>query len=203
MAVCAAKFLAEGAAETAASGGVLGPVIAVGGVAMTTGVGFAFLKLVGMGGSAAAAGTAVPAASSAAVAEAAFATAGIAGRVAIGTVLGVSLGTLAATSLVAFLIYKYASTSEGGSNGGAVAGAAVVPVPSSALQHRTPSSSVSFPSDIRVAASSLEGAEGNVLNIDNGMVTVDFGSKIGVRQVAADSLTVVPRDPLQDARSFF
>eukprot|EP00930_Biecheleria_cincta_P076630 TRINITY_DN63831_c0_g1_i1.p1 TRINITY_DN63831_c0_g1~~TRINITY_DN63831_c0_g1_i1.p1 ORF type:complete len:154 (+),score=26.55 TRINITY_DN63831_c0_g1_i1:41-463(+) len=37
MAACATKFLAEGSAETAASGGIMGPVVAVGGAALAAG----------------------------------------------------------------------------------------------------------------------------------------------------------------------
>eukprot|EP00747_Dinoflagellata_sp_TGD_P167779 gnl/TRDRNA2_/TRDRNA2_192871_c0_seq1.p1 gnl/TRDRNA2_/TRDRNA2_192871_c0~~gnl/TRDRNA2_/TRDRNA2_192871_c0_seq1.p1 ORF type:complete len:591 (+),score=74.97 gnl/TRDRNA2_/TRDRNA2_192871_c0_seq1:119-1891(+) len=66
MAACASKFLIEGAAETAASGGILAPLIGVGGTAIAVGTGAAaFAGAVGTG-AAATAGTEAAAASTAA-----------------------------------------------------------------------------------------------------------------------------------------
>jgi len=44
MSACAAKFLVEGGAETAATGGLMGPVIAVGGVVMSAGFAWWYRK---------------------------------------------------------------------------------------------------------------------------------------------------------------
>lgn len=69
MSVCAAKFLVEGAAETAASGGVLGPVVAVGGAALAAAA--AAAAVTGTAGTAAVTGTAATASVSAAATGAA------------------------------------------------------------------------------------------------------------------------------------
>jgi hypothetical protein len=53
MAMCATKFLVEGSTETAASSGIMGPVIAAGGIAMGAGIFFTSM----FGGGATAAGT--------------------------------------------------------------------------------------------------------------------------------------------------
>lgn len=70
MAVCAAKFLAEGSAETAASGGVMGPVVAVGGT------------LLGIAGGVAAASGAATASGAAAAGGAAGGAAAVGGSAA-------------------------------------------------------------------------------------------------------------------------
>lgn len=82
MAVCAAKFLAEGSAETAASGGVMGPVVAVGGTLLCIAGGVAAASGAATASGAAAAGGA--AGGAAAVAGSAAATGAAAAGGAVG-----------------------------------------------------------------------------------------------------------------------
>lgn len=115
MAACATKFLAEGSAETAATGGVMGPVVIGGGIVMSA------LAFAAGGTTAASAATTAGAAGTAAgagaatTASAGMATAGgvatvggmTAARVAMTALLGIGIGTaVAAGAYGAYVVWQ-------------------------------------------------------------------------------------------------
>lgn len=96
MALCASKFLAEGSAEMAATGGVMGPVVLGGGAVMTAGA--AAAAFMTAGSAAASSGTAAAGAGGAA---AAAGTSAIAGTTASTMATGASAAAGATASTVA------------------------------------------------------------------------------------------------------
>lgn len=171
MSACATKFLAEGAAETAATGGMLGPVVAVGGVVL--GIGGAVAATTAAGGGAAAASAGAATAAGAAEVAGAGAVAGAVGvRVALGVLLGVGmLGAVATAGTLGWWAYSRAN-----------------------MEDQKPEEEPApprFPENIIVtAAETFPGARGRVLNITRGMVNVDWGADIGVREMPDASLTI-------------
>jgi len=131
MSLCASKFLAEASVETTASGGVMGPVLAVGGAALASGSAFWAWQAGAFGASAtttvATAGTATSVGSAAgafgvASATTAVATAGTA--TALGSAAG-AVGAASATSAVATACTATAVGSAAGAVGVASATTAV------------------------------------------------------------------------------
>eukprot|EP00746_Dinoflagellata_sp_MGD_P125920 gnl/MRDRNA2_/MRDRNA2_60813_c0_seq2.p1 gnl/MRDRNA2_/MRDRNA2_60813_c0~~gnl/MRDRNA2_/MRDRNA2_60813_c0_seq2.p1 ORF type:complete len:390 (-),score=84.04 gnl/MRDRNA2_/MRDRNA2_60813_c0_seq2:75-1157(-) len=132
MAACAAKFLAEGSAETAATGGVMGPVIMGGGVVMSAATAAAaYLTTSGAtvasaattagaaGGMAAGGATAASGATTVSAAGGVVTVGGMtAARLAVTAFLGIGLGTaLAAGAYGAYVLHKHPQHGpEGGSN---------------------------------------------------------------------------------------
>jgi len=175
MSACAAQFLVAGAAETAASGGILGPVLAVGGAALGIGGGIAAAAAAGAaGGSTGAAAGAGAAAAGAAAAETAGGVAAgvIAGRVALGVVFGVgALGIVATLGWFAATAYMHSDRGE--------------PEQTDQL--------AAFPENVEVLAPATMGERvGRVINIDDGLVRIDWGEGIGRGLMPPHELVIAP-----------
>lgn len=198
MKACASKFLVEAAAETASSGGVMGPINVVGGVALAAG-GWFGRGLIANGVASLAARLGVVSAASGAAGGATAAAGGVAATGAAAT--GAAATGAAATGAAA----------TGGAAAASVAMPVILGISSVAsvayigYQGYQWWSTPSFPTDIQVTvnAGPLAGSTGRVAGMAGGDVVVDFGAGGGILQrVAIADLSVDATNPPAHAANF-
>ena len=166
MSACAAKFLVEGGAETAVAGGVMGPVVAVGGAVLATGAAgvtwWAGKSALGGAGATTATDADGGTAAGAGVAAATGAGGGTAAGAGVATATAAGAGVATATA----------------AGGATAAGAAVFRTGEAVSDDGAAGQFVEeFPTDLLVrlneaAEGTAAGAEGRVLHIASGKVAV-------------------------------